>query len=144
MVQATTEKSSYRAAFDRMQVEDARALPAWVLRLRETGMERFEGVGFPTTDVEDWKYTNTGAISKGAFTPVAAGTGEELSADDVAPYLAPEASSRLVFGRDVRAEFSSVENLPAGVAVGRFAQPSRASTNPSLRSYLAAGRATRD
>ncbi|HZH32454.1 MAG TPA: Fe-S cluster assembly protein SufD [Pyrinomonadaceae bacterium] len=138
MVQATKEKSSYRLAFDAMQTADARALPAWVLRLRETAMERFESVGFPTTDVEDWKYTNVGAISKGAFAPVATGAGGELNVADVAAYLAPEASSRLVFVNGIyRAEFSSVEDLPPGVVVASFAEAFTGEHESVLRSYLA-------
>ncbi|MCA1564861.1 MAG: Fe-S cluster assembly protein SufD [Acidobacteria bacterium] len=138
MVQATTEKSSYRTAFDAMQSADEHALPAWVLRLRETAMERFEHIGFPTTDVEDWKYTNTGAIAKGAFAPVAAGAGEELSAGDVGAFLAPEASSRLVFVNGIyRAEFSATENLPAGVVVADFAEAFAGEHESVLRSYLA-------
>jgi Fe-S cluster assembly protein SufD len=138
MVQATKEQGSYRAAFDAMQSEDARALPAWLLRLRETAMERFEGIGFPTTDVEDWKYTNVGAIAKSAFTPVAPGARAELSADEVAAFLAPEASSRLVFVNGVyRAEFSATENLPAGAVVTEFGEAFAGEHESVLRSYLA-------
>jgi Fe-S cluster assembly protein SufD len=142
MVQATTEKSSYRAAFDAMQSADEHALPAWVLRLRETAMERFEHTGFPTTDVEDWKYTNTAAIAKGAFAPLtSAGAGvgeEELSATDVDAFLAREASSRLVFVNGIyRAEFSATENLPAGVVVADFATAFAGEHESVLRSYLA-------
>jgi Fe-S cluster assembly protein SufD len=122
-----------------MQSADERALPAWVLRLRETAMDRFERVGFPTTDVEDWKYTNTGAIVKGAFTPGAREDERtELSAGEVAAFLAPEASSRLVFVNGIyRAEFSATENLPAGVVVADFAQAFAGEHESVLRSYLA-------
>ncbi|HEX9918612.1 MAG TPA: SufD family Fe-S cluster assembly protein, partial [Pyrinomonadaceae bacterium] len=138
MVQATKEKSSYRAAFDAMQSGDTHVLPAWVLRLRETAMERFEHAGFPTTDVEDWKYTNTGAIAKGAFMPIASGERVELSAGDVAAFLAPEASSRLVFVNGIyRAEFSSTENLPTGVVVADFAEAFAGEHESILRSRLA-------
>ena len=139
MVQATKEKNAYRAAFDVMQTTDARSLPAWVLRLRETGMERFEQIGFPTTDAEDWKYTNVGAIARGAFAPVAAGElSVELSGDDVAAFIAPEASSRLVFVNGVyRAEFSSAANLPAGVVVSDLAEALAGEHESVLRSYLA-------
>src|SRR5919107_488310 len=109
MAQATTEKSSYRAAFDTMQAADKRALPAWVLRLRESALERFEQIGLPTTDVEDWKYTNVAPIARGNFAPVAPDSQGELSAETLAEFIAPEASSRLVFVNGVyRAEFSSV------------------------------------
>lgn len=101
-----------------MQAEDARTLPAWVLRHRESAMDRFERIGLPTTDAEDWKYTNVAPIARTAFAPVAAGSGGEVSAETVAAFIAPEAASRLVFVNGVyRADFSSVENLPEGVVV---------------------------
>ena len=139
MVQATQEKNLYRAAFDVMQrAEAARALPAWVMRLRETGMERFEGVGFPTTDVEDWKYTNVGAVARGSFAPLAAGTQDGLGADDVAPFLAPEATSRLVFVNGIyRPELSATGDLPAGVVVTDFATAFAGEHESVLRAYLA-------
>jgi Fe-S cluster assembly protein SufD len=119
MAQATTEKSSYRAAFETMQAADARTLPAWVLRLREAALERFEQIGFPTTDAEDWKYTNVAPVTRSAFAPVAAGSPRsELSEDVLAAYSAPEAGSRLVFVNGVyRAEYSSTGNLPVGAVV---------------------------
>jgi Fe-S cluster assembly protein SufD len=118
MAQATTEKSLYRAAFETMQAEDARTLPAWVLRHRESALERFERIGFPTTDAEDWKYTNVAPIARNAFAPVAAGSQSELSEETVAAFSAPEAASRLVFVNGVyRADYSSIENLPEGVVV---------------------------
>ncbi|HZH91113.1 MAG TPA: Fe-S cluster assembly protein SufD [Pyrinomonadaceae bacterium] len=138
MVQARKEASSYRSAYDAMETEDRGSLPAWVLRLRETAMERFEAVGFPTTDVEDWKYTNVAAIAKGAFTPAVAGARVELSETDVAAFLAPEASSRLVFVNGIyRAEFSSVENLPEGAVVVDFATAFAGGHESVLRAYLA-------
>jgi Fe-S cluster assembly protein SufD len=138
MAQATTEKSSYREAFDALQAEDARTLPAWVLRLRETALERFEQTGFPTTDNEDWKYTNVAAIAKGAFTPFAPGAGDELKAEQVSAFLAAEASSRLVFVNGIyRAEFSSNGNLPAGVVVTDFATAFGGEHETLLRTYLA-------
>lgn len=138
MAQATKEKSSYRAAFDALQVEDAPMLPAWVLRLRETALERFEQVGFPTTDVEDWKYTNVAPIAKGDFTPFASAADGELNAEQLSAFLAEEAASRLVFVDGIyRAEFSAQGNLPAGVVVADFATAFGGEHETLLRTYLA-------
>ena len=138
MVQATKEKSLYRAAFETMQAGDRRALPAWVLRLRESALERFEQLNFPTTDVEDWKYTNVAPISKGGFAPVAPDSRSEVSAEMLANFIAPEASSRLVFVNGVhRAELSSVENLPAGVVVANLAEALTGEHEFDMRSHLA-------
>jgi Fe-S cluster assembly protein SufD len=138
MAQATKEKSSYRAAFEKMQAGDARTLPAWVLRLRETAMDRFEQINLPTTDAEDWKYTNVAPIARGGFAPVAPDSHIELSADVVAGFIAPEASSHLVFVNGVyRAEFSSVGNLPAGVVVVNLAEALTGEHEFDMRSHLA-------
>jgi Fe-S cluster assembly protein SufD len=121
-----------------MQAGDARKLPAWVLRLRESALERFEQINLPTTDVEDWKYTNVAPITKGGFAPVAANSQGELAADVVAAFLAPEASSRLVFVNGVyRAEFSSIENLPAGVVVANLEEALTGEQEFHMRSHLA-------
>lgn len=138
MAQATTEKSSYRAAFEAMQAADRATLPAWVLRLRETALERFEQINFPTTDVEDWKYTNVAPISKGNFAPVAPDSRSEVSAELVAEFIAPEASSRLVFVNGIyRAEFSSIEKLPAGVVVENLTDALKGAHEFDMRSHLA-------
>ena len=143
MAQATTEKSLYRAAFDTMQAADRLALPAWVLRLRETALERFEQIGLPTTDAEDWKYTNVAPIARGNFAPVAPDAQGGLSAETLAEFIAPEASSRLVFVNGVyRAEFSSVENLPAGVVVASLREALTGEHEFDLRSHLARPAAT--
>jgi Fe-S cluster assembly protein SufD len=138
MAQATKEKSLYRAAYETMQAEDRGALPAWVLRLRESALERFEQIGLPTTDVEDWKYTNVAPIAKGGFVPVATDSQSELSAEAVAEFIAPEASSRLVFVNGVyRAEFSSVEKLPVGVVVANLREALTGEHEFVMRSHLA-------
>jgi Fe-S cluster assembly protein SufD len=138
MAQATTEKSSYRVAFEAMQAGDRSALPAWVLRLRESALERFEQIGLPTTDVEDWKYTNVAPIVKGGFVPFASNSPCEVSAEVVAEFIAPEASSHLVFVNGVyRAEFSSVENLPAGVVVANLTEALTGDHEFDMRSRLA-------
>ena len=56
-VQATTEKSFYRAAFEEFSEGERRrrGAPSWVERLRESALQRFEELGFPTTHEEDWK-----------------------------------------------------------------------------------------
>jgi len=138
MAQATKEKSSYRDAFEASQAAGAQTLPAWALRLREMAMDRFERVGFPTTDVEDWKYTNVAPIARGAFAPVAPDAQSELTANDVEAFIAPEAASRLVFVNGVyRAEFSSTEGLPAGVVVKDLTSALSGEHEFDMRSHLA-------
>lgn len=41
--------------------------PAWLLGIREQARERFAGFGYPTTRLEEWKYTNVAPIAKTQF-----------------------------------------------------------------------------
>ncbi len=43
--------------------------PSWVYPLRKAGMARFADAGFPTTQMEDWRFTNVAAIGKLPFRP---------------------------------------------------------------------------
>jgi Fe-S cluster assembly protein SufD len=55
----------------------------WLRTLRDDAIASFENLGFPTTRLEDWKYTRTQAISRSDFVecdaPTAATQGESAS-----------------------------------------------------------------
>ncbi|HEX8557721.1 MAG TPA: Fe-S cluster assembly protein SufD [Pyrinomonadaceae bacterium] len=115
MSQAVKEQSIYADAFREFAAGRA-GEPAWVARLREGAFRSFEARGFPTTDEEDWKYTNVSPVAKGAFRP-AAGGAVELEGAAVEPFVSEEARrSRLVFvdGR-FSPELSATDALPPGV-----------------------------
>src|ERR1051325_4857370 len=119
MATATKEKSTYREAWEESQRRAAAVLPAWASRQREAAFETFERVGFPTTELEDWKYTNVAPIAR---TPFAAPRGLAPNAGEAqaaALSLYPEAErSRLVFVNGyLSASLSSLDALPAGVTV---------------------------
>lgn len=67
--QIVKEESSYQTAFRLLQDLCAATSPAWVRRLRERAMDRFEQLGFPSVKNEDWKYTNIAPIAKLDFEP---------------------------------------------------------------------------
>ncbi|MDT7806849.1 MAG: Fe-S cluster assembly protein SufD [Acidobacteriota bacterium] len=120
MSQAIKEQSAYAEAFREFAARDGRVgEPAWVERLREGAFNRFEGLGFPTTDEEDWKYTNVSPIARADFKPAAAATTTKLEMAAVEPFFAAESrKSRLVFVNGVfSAELSSLEAIPRGVVV---------------------------
>ncbi|HEX2867155.1 MAG TPA: Fe-S cluster assembly protein SufD [Ignavibacteriales bacterium] len=54
---------------------------------RKKAMEQFMETGFPTTDNEDWKYTNTAPILKHTFLPASLAAENVLSKDAVGKYL---------------------------------------------------------
>jgi Fe-S cluster assembly protein SufD len=57
--------------------------PAWLQRLREDGMARFEALGFPTTRNEDWHFTSVAPIAERSFRLAGgAGSGKRETAGD--------------------------------------------------------------
>ena len=115
MSQAVKEENVYAGAFRDFNARAPEGEPAWVARLREGAFARFEESGFPTTDDEDWKYTNVTPIARAEFMP--AGGGTKLESVAVEPFVSAEArSSCLVFVDGVfRRELSSLEAVPDGV-----------------------------
>jgi Fe-S cluster assembly protein SufD len=113
---AVKEKSVYADAFRESAARAAEGEPAWVARLREGAFGRFEELGFPTTDEEDWKYTNVAPIARAEFMPANASTKLESAA--VENLVSAEAEqSCLVFVDGVFSrELSSLEAIPEGVA----------------------------
>ncbi|MGD9764727.1 MAG: Fe-S cluster assembly protein SufD [Candidatus Binatia bacterium] len=99
----------------------ADAMPAAARALRERGVARFHELGFPTTQLEDWKYTNPSAITRRAFDLPAAGIPDAAAARVAATRL--RAGIELVFvnGR-YAAELSSTAALPAGAFIGSLRQ----------------------
>ncbi len=118
MSQATKEKSSYREAWETSQREAARSLPGWAARLREDAFGAFERLGFPTTDLEDWKYTNVAPVARGDYAP-SAGDLSGIDSASAEQFVYDEsARSRIVFVNGVfRPQLSALDALPAGVAV---------------------------
>jgi Fe-S cluster assembly protein SufD len=116
MSTAVKEKNIYADAF-REFVSGRTGEPSWVARLREGAFERFEETGFPTTDEEDWKYTNVAPVARKSFrTPVERA---ELESAAVERFVSAEARrSRLVFVDGVYSpEHSSLEGIPSQVLV---------------------------
>ncbi|HWS86982.1 MAG TPA: Fe-S cluster assembly protein SufD [Pyrinomonadaceae bacterium] len=116
MSQAVKEKNIYADAF--REFTGAReGEPGWVARLREGAFERFEETGFPTTDEEEWKYTNVAPIARKSFSTATAKV--ELESGAVETFVSAEAGrSRLVFVNGVYSpEHSSLEAIPGQVTV---------------------------
>ena len=71
MVQAATEKENHFSAYKlfaktRAQISGSQD-PAWLVNLRQRAGESFEELDFPTTRVEEWKYTNIAPVLKTPF-----------------------------------------------------------------------------
>jgi Fe-S cluster assembly protein SufD len=118
----TTATERYLVAHRAFTGNGAGAAPAWLAALRERGITRFRELGFPTTHLEEWRFTSVAPIVETAFA-LAHRPGPELAAADLGAYLLPGAGRhRLVF---VNGRFapglSATAGLPAGVTVTSLA-----------------------
>jgi Fe-S cluster assembly protein SufD len=112
----------YLAAFEDWQPAVKKSDPSWLNELRESGIENFSSLGFPTTKDEAWKYTNVGPV---VAQPFALANGQSRSVDGAAVLSAASVEAeavRLVFVNGVYApELSSAEGLPPGVRLASLA-----------------------
>ena len=119
MSQAIKEESVYSAAFSALQERASAGDSSWVQRVRQNAFTRFEELGFPTTNQEEWKYTNVAPIAKAKFEPVSESleVTATLDATRLQEFSYEEARrSQLVFVNGFyRSELSSIEALPKGV-----------------------------
>jgi Fe-S cluster assembly protein SufD len=118
MSQAIKEQSAYGEAFRELAARLRAGDPSWATRLRAGAFERFEELGLPTTDDEDWKYTNVAPLARKAFKP--AGVLEpatKLEGAAVARFVSAEARrSCLVFVNGAFSpELSTLEAIPPSV-----------------------------
>lgn len=113
----STELNQYFTEFQAFQNNGAAKSPSWVNELRKSALASFEQKGFPTTKMEDWKYTNVTPIVRSNFRYSA-------SADTVTPEFV---RSLLIEGVEqfvvtfvnghFSREHSKLEGLPTGVVV---------------------------
>jgi hypothetical protein len=82
--QTAKEEHQYQAAFRQLQDGREATNPAWFARLRESAMDRFEQLGFPSVKDEEWQYTNVTPVTKFSFKP------SPGSADAGGTVLSPE------------------------------------------------------
>ena len=97
----------YLAGFDELEKRSADS-PRWVRRLRKRAMERFTQLGFPTSRLEEWKFTSVMPIVRTRFQPAAENGRDTGRAAMRAP------TPRLVFVNGRHApDLSNLEGLPA-------------------------------
>ena len=112
-------RNSYEEAFRALQGNTQDSSASWLAHLRESAMDRFAELGFPSVKEEEWKYTNVAPIARIDFRPVilpdAAGSG--IDAQRLAGLGCVEAeNSQLVFVNGaLRNDLSSLTRLPEEV-----------------------------
>jgi Fe-S cluster assembly protein SufD len=93
---------------------------SWLNERRAQALERANALSVPSVRDEEWRFTDISPLTRIAFKPAAAP--RDLAMADVSPFIAPEASSRLVFvdGCFVPALSANV-GLPFGILVAPLA-----------------------
>lgn len=92
--------------------------PVWLRAVRESSFARFQDIGFPSVQEEEWKYTNVGPIAKSDLAPVIHLNGTALTRERLRAWVYDEAPARLVFVNGIfRRDLSSVDKLPDAVTV---------------------------
>ena len=116
-------KERYLAAYREIKSSGAKRVPAWLDGLREAGIASFERLGFPTTAIEEWRYTNVEPIAAQTFGRANGEARLVSGADIVARSMVDPAAPRLVFINGVYApEISQTATLERGVVVTPLAE----------------------
>jgi Fe-S cluster assembly protein SufD len=87
---------AWQTLFEAFEQRVGAASPAWLNSIRKAGNAHFSELGFPTTQDEEWRYTNIRPIAE--MSPQAAPSNVRIDADDVEKFTYPGMTSRrLVF-----------------------------------------------
>lgn len=140
--QILKEENQYQAAFRQLQQRMTVAEPSWFGSLRESAMDRFDQLGFPSVKEEEWKYTNVAPISKLNFKPALTSVDADtlVTSAELAKFGYVEAQgNQLVFRNGVlRQDLSSITGLPAGVVAIDLAEAiADANYGELIREHLA-------
>ncbi len=106
-----TIQETYRSSFEHQP-----EAPAWLAELRRQGFARFTELGFPTTKLENWRYTSTAALAKVAFQPAPVSAPDTKAIVDANRLEGVDLQLVFVNGR-FDAAASTTAGLPEGVVV---------------------------
>lgn len=129
-------ENDYQGAF--RAVRQGSPTAAWAELVRGSAMDRFELLGFPTVDSEDWKYTNLAPFLKERISP-AVRPQTFIEPHDVADYRYPEtANSHIVLINGFfNTTLSSTADLTKVVVLDLFDAIADARYGKIAREYLA-------
>src|ERR1700730_9797361 len=105
------QENNYQSAFRGLRQDTPTT--SWVELLRESAMDRFESLGFPSVSDEEWKYTNLVQLTKRNFQPVSTERTSDIDKDVLRRFSYPEtATTQLVLVNGfLRSDLSSTEGL---------------------------------
>ncbi len=119
-MQAVAERSPFVTGYDTFELGLA-GQPESVRRLRRTGFDEFDQVGFPSTRQEEWRKTNVAAIERTSFSRAAAGVAG-LTPERIRPFLLPDCIELVFVNGRLSSELSRLGDLPKGVFAGSLAE----------------------
>ncbi len=113
--QALTTQDAYLESFERSRAELSGSRPERLTELSSRAIERFAELGFPTTRMEEWRFTNVKPIAETRFnlTPSVNGVGEGA----LERYSYADCARLVLVNGRFSAELSQLEGLPEGVVV---------------------------
>jgi len=115
------------------ELESNPQAPAWLQRIRRSGMEDFAERGFPTTRLEDWKFTSLAPLTRFSFDLAAGGSNGWTTQEVTRLPLADLGCPRLAFVNGRYCPELCSGPLPAGVRAGSLAS---ALDNPLVEEHL--------
>ena len=108
----------------------------WLADIRQKAYQRFEKLGFPTRDLEGWKYIDLEPILGASFVAPEKKAAEFSDSRKIEKYFLSENEQRLVFVNGVYSKnLSSLKNLPPGVILQDLAA-SLVSHGDLIKRYL--------
>ena len=132
--------SIFLSHFARLQEKLGRDGDAWLNKIRKDAIGRFAELGFPTTRLEEWKYTSVAPIARIPFQAAELrwdGLAEERLAElPLAHSAFSDCCSRIVFINGHYSPQLSSPDLPERLMVGSLASAIKQNT-PSVKEHLA-------
>src|SRR5262245_20491142 len=127
------KENKYQSAFEALK--SRKPSVAWVELVRESAMDRFESLGFPTVAEEEWKYTNLAQLAKQPFEPSV----HEVVLNNAMDFSFPETSkSHIVLANGkFRADLAATSKLEGITAIDLFNAISDVRYSNIVKSYLA-------
>lgn len=126
------QENIYLAEFERHKRSND---PAWINSTRESAMRKFLELGFPTTKVEEWKYTNVAPIARTEFS-LSKGAAVEANELDRATF-ADMGCAKVVVVDGKYASAVGVDSLQdKGIQIGSLAELI-SSEDPVVKAHLA-------
>jgi len=118
------QREHYISSFAELETRLAKHRPPSLKRVCRAALDRFAELGFPTTRLEDWRFTNVTPIAQTSFVPAPnGGSGASTAPGALGRDALKEAArSQLVFvnGRYAPA-LSQASRLPGGLMIGSLA-----------------------